>query len=83
MSFAVLSHLGSDMSAECLTRPQYVERSYCEAGRSRFPGREADILARALWSGGFCFDALGNVEEVGISEESASSLSAVVESKVR
>lgn len=38
-----VSHLGSDISAECLTRPQYVERSYWEAGRSRFPGKEADM----------------------------------------
>lgn len=31
------------MSAACLTRPQYVLRSYLEAGNSRLPGNEADI----------------------------------------
>ena len=36
------------MSAECLTRPQYVPRSYCEAGSSRFPGSEADIATSQL-----------------------------------
>lgn len=38
-----LAHLGSDMSAECLTRPMYVLKSYCEAGRSREPGNE-DVM---------------------------------------
>lgn len=32
------------MAAECITRPQYVLRSYWEAGNSRLPGREADIV---------------------------------------
>lgn len=38
------SYLGSDMSADCFTRPQYVDRSYREAGRSRLPGNEADMV---------------------------------------
>lgn len=42
--FALLSHLGSEMSAAWRTRPQYVLRSYCETGRSRFPGNE-DVMA--------------------------------------
>jgi hypothetical protein len=37
-------HLGSEMFAECMTRPQYVPRSYCEAGSSRLPGSEADMM---------------------------------------
>lgn len=37
------SHLGSAICADCLTRPTYVERSYCDAGRSRDPGSEADM----------------------------------------
>ena len=41
----VFSHLGSAISADCFTRPQYVLRSYWEAGRSRCPGREADMVA--------------------------------------
>lgn len=40
----VCPYLGSAISADCRTRPQYVERSYCDAGKSRFPGKEADIL---------------------------------------
>lgn len=40
----VCPYLGSAMSADCRTRPQYVERSYWDAGKSRFPGNEADIL---------------------------------------
>lgn len=36
------------MPAVCLTRPQYVLRSYCDSGSSRLPGREADMLARGL-----------------------------------
>lgn len=40
-----VSHLGSAIWADCLTRPQYVLRSYCDAGRSRAPGREADMAA--------------------------------------
>ena len=39
------SHLGSVMPAVCLTRPQYVPRSYWESGSARPPGREADMLA--------------------------------------
>jgi hypothetical protein len=39
-----VSHLGSDMLAECCTRPQYVPRSYCETGKSRLPGNEDVIL---------------------------------------
>jgi hypothetical protein len=35
---------GSAIWADCSTRPQYVERSYCEAGRSREPGREEDMI---------------------------------------
>ena len=41
-------HLGSEMFAECMTRPQYVLRSYCEAGSSRLPGSEADMVGDAL-----------------------------------
>lgn len=41
-------HLGSDMSAACLTRPKYVLRSYCETGSSRLPGSEADIAFVAV-----------------------------------
>lgn len=36
------------MPAVCLTRPQYVLRSYCDSGSSRLPGREADIVAWVL-----------------------------------
>lgn len=36
------------MPAVCLTRPQYVLRSYCDSGSSRLPGKEADMLASAL-----------------------------------
>src|SRR5277367_4865630 len=36
-------HLGSAICADCFTRPQYVDKSYCEAGRSRLPGNDADI----------------------------------------
>ncbi len=39
------SHLGSEMSAECRTRPQYVLRSYCDAGNSRLPGSEEVMRA--------------------------------------
>ena len=46
-----ISHLGSDISADCLTRPQYVERSYCDAGRSRAPGREDDMMGEPLRKG--------------------------------
>lgn len=42
----VFSHLGSVMPAVCLTRPQYVLRSYCDSGSSRLPGMEDDMLAR-------------------------------------
>lgn len=44
----VVSHLGSVMPAVCLTRPQYVLRSYCDSGSSRLPGREADMLTSML-----------------------------------
>ena len=44
-AFFLVSHLGSVMPAVCLTRPQYVLRSYCDSGSSRLPGREADMLA--------------------------------------
>ena len=37
-------HLGSAISADCWTRPQYVLRSYREAGNSRLPGNDADIF---------------------------------------
>ena len=40
-------HLGSAMSADCLTRPQYVDRLYWDAGRSLFPGNEADMPLNA------------------------------------
>ena len=43
--FRAFSHLGSAISADCFTRPQYVLRSYWEAGRSRCPDREADMVA--------------------------------------
>lgn len=36
------------MPAVCLTRPQYVLRSYCDSGSSRLPGIEADMLAWVL-----------------------------------
>ena len=39
----MMSHLGSDRFAACRTRPQYVLRSYWDAGRSLLPGREADM----------------------------------------
>lgn len=42
-SISSLSYLGSVMVAVCLTRPQYVLRSYCDSGGSRFPGKEADM----------------------------------------
>lgn len=39
------------MAAEWRTRPQYVLRSYCDAGSSRLPGIEADIASDGLcWS---------------------------------
>lgn len=38
-----LGYLGSHSSAACLTLPQYVLRSYFEAGRSRLPGIEDDM----------------------------------------
>jgi hypothetical protein len=40
-------HLGSEISAECRTLPQYVLRSYCEVGSSRLPGSDADIVLLA------------------------------------
>jgi hypothetical protein len=43
-----LPYLGSEMSAECLTRPQYVLKSYLEAGISRLPGNEDDIVMPLL-----------------------------------
>lgn len=37
------------MSIDCRTRPQYVERSYFEAGRSRLPGiDEVMVVVKAL-----------------------------------
>jgi len=39
------SYRGSQRSALCLTRPQYVLRSWRETGRSRGPGIEEDIVA--------------------------------------
>lgn len=42
---ACCPYLGSAISADCLTRPQYVERSYGDAGKSRLPGREDVILS--------------------------------------
>jgi hypothetical protein len=39
-----LTDLGSDISADCLTLPQYVERSYWDVGSSLLPGKEADIF---------------------------------------
>lgn len=36
------------MSAECFTRPQYVSRSYRDAGKSLLPGRDADIFFTSL-----------------------------------
>lgn len=38
------SHLGSAISAECFTRPQYVLRSCWDAGSSLLPGKDADML---------------------------------------
>jgi len=43
---AIGSHLGSDMSAECFTRPQYELRSYLEVGSSLLPGSDADMAKR-------------------------------------
>jgi hypothetical protein len=43
---AQLSHLGSEILAECITRPQYVLRSNWEDGRSRLPGSEDVMLAK-------------------------------------
>lgn len=40
-----VSHLGSETSAQCRTRPQYVLRSYWDAGKSRVPGNE-DVMAK-------------------------------------
>jgi hypothetical protein len=34
---------GSTRVVECITRPQYVVKSYCDAGRSLEPGSEVDI----------------------------------------
>lgn len=39
-----MAHLMSAMSAECRTRPQYVDRSYLELGNGLSPGKEDDIL---------------------------------------
>jgi hypothetical protein len=39
-----VSHLGSEILAECRTRPQYVLRSNCDTGRSRLPGKE-DVMS--------------------------------------
>lgn len=36
------------MSIDWRTRPQYDERSYRDAGGSRFPGRAADIVTTAV-----------------------------------
>jgi len=36
------------MSAECFTLPQYVLKSYREAGRSLLPGSEADMFVNRL-----------------------------------
>lgn len=52
----VVSHLGSVMPAVCLTRPQYVLRSYCDSGSSRLPGREADIFGAGAWGGASCLE---------------------------
>lgn len=48
---SVGTHLGSEMLAQCLTRPQYVLRSNCDSGSSRLPGSEADILSCPLFLG--------------------------------
>lgn len=39
---------GSEMSIDCRTRPQYVERSYSDAGRSRWPDMEEVMLLVTL-----------------------------------
>lgn len=39
-----VTDLGSVIWADCLTLPQYVVRSYCDAGSALLPGREADML---------------------------------------
>ena len=44
------SYLGSEISAEWRTRPQYVLRSYCEVGSSRLPGIEADIFCGGVYT---------------------------------
>lgn len=38
------TYLGSAMSMECLTRPQYEPRSYLEVGGSRWPGKDEVIF---------------------------------------
>lgn len=45
---AELSHLMSAISAECLTRPQYVVRSYRDAGKGRDPGNEVDMVGATI-----------------------------------
>jgi hypothetical protein len=40
------SHLMSAISAECLTLPQYVDKSYLESGSGRLPGRELDMKGK-------------------------------------
>jgi hypothetical protein len=47
----LISHLGSVMLAVCLTRPQYVLRSYCDSGSSLLPGIEADMLSSLSLTG--------------------------------
>lgn len=38
------AYLGSEISAACLTLPQYVLRSCLDVGRSRLPDIEADMV---------------------------------------
>jgi len=42
--FVLMPYLGSERFAECRTRPQYVDRSYWDAGRSREPGSDEVIF---------------------------------------
>ena len=42
-----MSHLGSEILAECRTRPQYVPRSNWDTGRSRLPGNE-DVMSTTV-----------------------------------
>lgn len=38
------TYVGSVRPAAWRTRPQYVDRSYCDSGSARIPGSEADMI---------------------------------------